>query len=1582
MDLRSLIYGSNPPPKPNTDVPLSDADAHEPHNHSAFSSSSARPPVGKVEEVDGNDVDEHDVPPGFASHSVSALDSTNLPSDVPSAGNGPLHDTHRTNAVPPSLPPTDDRNTGPTDELYQNPYLDESNAAARLNALYQAANVHDIPKQSRSTHHGFPKSSRPRPSSPPPLPAQQQTIDSRAPLQKLVQSATHYIPARLETVRGTAATLPPVATVDIQSEPQNQRRRRRSRPPPKPKPPKTPEYYAVKQRKYELTAEWAVVRNRWQKRKYDYRDEPDVGNVVSRTIERVWRIRPEPHINNPTNTRANQIDSATSVFAKRQADPVLEEEPKDDENTAMVKKERGSVDPYVDTSDEEQDAIYRRLVKSSLREQRNHAMAASEGGTKDLRPWSERLDFYSLGYAVPRDHEIPVNYWEYVKKHGFVRVPDQVLEQDNDTDDQEIVSGSSNTVTIGTFHSNRFSDALNKLPPVPRNFPYRQPTCSTNLPFHFHRCYALQMAAQLTVGMAGLFDDGALALSTRTLRLLCQKTLYENDQSSLVRLWTGIHGDMLQLFVRNTWKNRREVAELLGLTPDRNSTGPLDLIGFQTDLGKALPRAADRIRQELQKKYKISAVPWDATTSLPRVGSIRANNRTRSFAPQTPYVFLPGTIPPKPTLPMDVTGIEFGTADRNSTVSYWSKVDHKCVVLASALLVAQIATARLSTTTKTTYKKSCALLRKLLQETITSNTSNWYKRYAIAWKEPVEVPLVALNYAVMDFINMSLNGVATVSNQRGEGVSDKENESMSGEVSDEESILSNANPEEAEIGVDAIAERLVNYLGDRIEHNGLEFFSRPHLSFGLLQIAKVLPESAARILGSPLDHDVFRTPFDVFRSTLQHLEDNGLLFDQSVASRSIGINVAQLEHAIYQATVSFSRCVDREPTNTEYHAWYIGGLASALLLSSGNKIGSGARCYPSQLTSKEREQRALVLLTGHVAESSDTHGVRQMLSKFNQLRRETAKAFKLLCGLVQRQETSRSHLVMKSFLEWKQALALMIGAPAQSKDTFRVIRQMHQRHLMMWSRKEQSLEARNILYEMEVCKDARLEAAASALEQDPTDLKNWRWLIQEIGNLAHRVSQQKQGKCKFCLDCALVRKDLNIDHQHRERVVREGWMKHRHGIWEGLFNSLSSKRIRALTSDSVRICRILSQRPAARQVPVESPEETNQQNTTKRLTFSDPVDWLDEVITEVVDRKEQLSAQMRNRTYDNDLPGQEFISTGQFTTDCEKLVNVSDDMELLCYKIYLLCYMYGPSHAAVEPAIISLVNKCWNVKSPRLVLMSNKDECKCLDWLSSRGLNIAAIVEKRCLDQVYETRSGDPLVRGAVTRQMREAIKDSIAWKGYFSVAFTLTNYEAFKPHTRNRCMTVFTRMVQVGEVEDVRDGARSLKTAYKAGFVEHADGTRHSRDPLVESDRFHSYEAPESSAPRDWTWASVYGFWVPQGYGWDPVEQKLVEGRPLPIAKPKKMTKKTSIPNLKSGIKQGNKKCASKRSPTHRLSKPATKRRKREVESLDDGQGKTPIQPSLETTVVCDINPKPGTSLPANTLTDNVMTSADLKDL
>jgi hypothetical protein len=526
-----------------------------------------------------------------------------------------------------------------------------------------------------------------------------------------------------------------------------------------------------------------------------------------------------------------------------------------------------------------------------------------------------------------------------------------------------------------------------------------------------------------------------------------------------------------------------------------------------------------------------------------------------------------------------------------------------------------------------------------------------------------------------------------------------------------------------------IIDNLLQLLEPLINHNGLQIFTDLQRFFGVLSIANLLPESAIELLFHTSDQEKSTTEFDVIRLILEHLEKSNNFVEASPSTEDKSLlNVVEFEYLLYRTAEIFSRCVDRNPFEVSNHCWYISSLAGCLLLCSGNRIGSGARMYPSALEDMaDGAQNAFQSKSLHRndTELSTDHEERRMLPKFQEVRMETINAFKTLVELSKYQNSSRAYFAVAKFLEWQQVVALLFDGSNDDliTDFCTNICALHKYHTDKWAQEENSEFSRSI----QLCNhESRIEGLACAIETSPHILGNWTAIISEIGpiNLQEAIGTLSSTNPEMLCD-----ESSALSYKHK--VNSNGWAAKRLW-WKDTLLRIECPNSRILqfidSLNKYSACENLCMAIDAAFFGLERLDvQTLHHFDTSTTDDIFSLDWM----RLEVDKSTNISVDCRRRSCDHILPKAFLASNTTSLANNESLVpklelasSGANFLEISCYKAILLCHLEGGTmHPDIETFVFGLVAECWDGK----MLHCDTDAWVCLRWLHMMGINVVEI---------------------------------------------------------------------------------------------------------------------------------------------------------------------------------------------------------------------------------------------------------------
>jgi hypothetical protein len=475
----------------------------------------------------------------------------------------------------------------------------------------------------------------------------------------------------------------------------------------------------------------------------------------------------------------------------------------------------------------------------------------------------------------------------------------------------------------------------------------------------------------------------------------------------------------------------------------------------------------------------------------------------------------------------------------------------------------------------------------------------------------------------------------------------------------------------------------------------------------LFRIARALPDAAAELLSRPFDQVECRTPMECIQQVLEFMESSHML--TSVEVPLLGrehnlIHVSELEYTLHQAIDCFAKAIERDPVEPSYYAWYLAVSAGSLLLCSGNRIGSEARLHPSYRVTDSAQQSIFSSL--HDDSSVAAHEVRRRLPKFETLRQQTARALQLLVAVADQQLGLRANLLVSSFLEWRQVIALLVGPQDFIADDFVTIQSLHQHYAARWAVQENSTVSLNYLKRRQPFASAdndRLEGLAMALERDPSAVNHWANLCDELGPF--------------------------VDTDQRPA---NWWGNDRKEWWADWLLGISfSKESDIVHADDAAKIRSAC---SAWKSQVVGTNITNDEPASG-LPNGD-WSWLDRICSDATDTnptkedKKEPSIRRRKRTYDERLPVpfHKVMSDDTYTETGSMLQSYSwndDSMLVLCCKLLLRGHLYGIDDASFLRRTRGLLLEAWDDAVGERIVES--DAYKIIECLQRFGFDITAL---------------------------------------------------------------------------------------------------------------------------------------------------------------------------------------------------------------------------------------------------------------
>ena len=682
-----------------------------------------------------------------------------------------------------------------------------------------------------------------------------------------------------------------------------------------------------------------------------------------------------------------------------------------------------------------------------------------------------------------------------------------------------------------------------------------------------------------------------------------------------------------------------------------------------------------------------------ATLDRKIVSKLSVESQDALIAPNSLYSHIPATQPPVPQFPLDPTSTLFGPVDRHSKFNHGNvKMDAAVFNVILSTLLARLARSK-SMNDSGGVKRVLTQIMNFLKEYADINENKLYKRYNnYSATGADDFPLVEFYRGVAG--NCNALASCCLENPIGQNSTEEGDHTIFDDAHPEDDG-SEASNKSHNLKVNEVAEKIWNFCRERIQHNALLRFPRLRITYGVALICRAIPNSAAEILSRALDDTSFRTPIHLFMHALQHMEEGKMIQENHNVFNDSSIRAGELEYILHDAAEIMEEAVKIDPVNVDYQLWHIGCLASCLLVSSGNKIGSGVHLYPSQ---KRRNSSFL--------DDGLAHEIRTQLKKYDEVRGEISTAIRTLLTLAEYQGSLKAHLAVTAVLEWKQMIGLLLGSTFE--DHVDDIKTLHAFHIQQWIRKDTSEFASRYTRNVQATRDGTY--FARNIENDPENIDNWRKFVKFLGSL-----------------------------DPHDRRNNEDWWGNDRDWWE--YSVLLMPPLETSHMNENGIAEVI----LARLKPDDSSNETSIHTAPPSNHTKPPseklFDWLptnDDIETQKM-RNSSISEKTRSRCHAHLLPRSfedilQASDTSSTSTDppLSPLINVSSiSQEMNAYRLYVFCHLYGVDHPTVEKYIyFGLIRNCW-LHLKWKWLKSDCDEFRILQWLISKGMNLEAVIRSK-----------------------------------------------------------------------------------------------------------------------------------------------------------------------------------------------------------------------------------------------------------
>jgi hypothetical protein len=690
------------------------------------------------------------------------------------------------------------------------------------------------------------------------------------------------------------------------------------------------------------------------------------------------------------------------------------------------------------------------------------------------------------------------------------------------------------------------------------------------------------------------------------------------------------------------------------------------------------------------------------------------------IVPSTTFSHIPGTSPPVPQFPLDAVSIVYGPVDRHAKYHHQDNfVHHNHFQLAFSTLLSRAVMAEGGQGIDELQQRIQTMLEQYVG---ISDTKGHRRQFLYTRGKARDIPSVQLYRAIQSHCSFWANGFP-----RRRGATSlviKEEDTIKREF-DQHDLGDDlyAKDEQGPILLREVAEDIYVFLDNCIQHNGLVRFSRLRVIYALAFVCHKLPIGAAKIVAKPLD-DHHPTPIHVLRHACEYLESNNLIRgakdnESTGVSDEEAMRDGELEYIFFEAAGKLEVAVRAAPIDIDCHLWRIGMLAACLLLSSGNRIGSGAHRYPSRATRRTYET---------VDPDSDIleHEIRLRLPKYEEIAAQLSSAVNALLSLARHQPGEYVHRAVASFLEWSQVVALLAGEILEhSIDDIASIHAYHTFQLYLGDDSESARKSVRV-------SSKTVPFFASELERDPSDIKRWRNLVDAVGPIgieSSGASSDHDSHACTCLHCQFTRLPRIFDHERREKSGLGWWGQNREWWLASLLKiESSSSRNGPLVGEVVR--------------SLKASDPSTLQDAPEPILLSSPAMPNDRAYSHWLPTRERLrrlrckipSRQECMASFDHGLPVSACDRIGLVGADdrtkqrLSSLLHVnSTKVEVMCYKIFLSCHLGGPGDRILEKSVSELLLR-GRVDSE--VTERSSDEWQALEWLYCvAGLDIPKLAK-------------------------------------------------------------------------------------------------------------------------------------------------------------------------------------------------------------------------------------------------------------
>lgn len=684
------------------------------------------------------------------------------------------------------------------------------------------------------------------------------------------------------------------------------------------------------------------------------------------------------------------------------------------------------------------------------------------------------------------------------------------------------------------------------------------------------------------------------------------------------------------------------------------------------------------------------------------------------FVPSTPFANIPGTSPPAPQLPLDVVPIIYGPPDRYAKYHHQDNYIHKehlqlalSTFLSRLILQGGGEEDGDSSRHRQQILENQKRIQTLLEDYVELTDTKGYKSQLVFSRGKVQdVPLAQLYHAIQIYCSYWANGFPICDKANMHPVATKDEDETTMGLNDSDDLYTtNASLEPKPI--QEVARDIYVFLDNMLQHNGLGRFVRPRVTLALAFVCHKIPAGAAKILAQPLDEDKSLTPIHLIRETCEYLEQKGLIRgsqgDDYEEMENEAMRDGELEYIFFEAAKKLESAVRIAPTDINCHLWRIGMLAACLLLSSGNRIGSKAHRFSSYHSFRVFESAA-----GQEDNISLDHEVRAKLPKFDDISLKLSSALEEFFALARHQPGEMIHRAVLSILDWHQVVAILAGDTLDT--SMEDILKLYQHHAFQRYLNDGSDSARKSTAAASPSTSKSICAMAIELERDPSEIGNWRNLVDALGPIGIHPDHdgndiEYEEHVKSCLDCQFTRRPRVFDHAHRHHHREKNdpkWWGHDRQWWASFILKVESaaQRHGPMVGEVVRSLE-------AADLPFQFQHDDASSSVAAFASPNKPeektyVRWLPTHNTQELTPRTgtRPTAKERSIAYDDRLPpyhhekvfhgeDDENVSSHGMSAQLQSSCS-SPNVQVLCYKLLISCHLFGPKNVPAQKSLLEL----------------------------------------------------------------------------------------------------------------------------------------------------------------------------------------------------------------------------------------------------------------------------------------------------